>query len=308
MNGPAGETEPELALVSPWNVEIFAGFTFPHYRKEWQEGAPLIAMGASLAGEPVGLGLARLTQGGTHAEVLSLFVQPELRLKQIGTSLLRALEGALADKGVHVVTGTWTTGLPTTGALEHVVAKCGWAPSVARMLMFDAPLVDLQKAHWVQQASLSPGATLVPWHSLSGDDREALARWNQAEPWIPEDLEPWKHEEGCEPTTSLALFLDGRVVGWILTHALSPTTLRFSSGWVHPTMQRRGRLFALYAAAADRALAAGYDHCSWTVPMHHEAKVAFARRWMEPGSRCRESRGSVHLLPVLDGPDSRDDL
>ena len=61
-------------------------------------------------------------------------------------------------------------------------------------------------------------------------------------------------------------------------------------------MQRRGRLLALYAAAGERALADGFKRGSWTVPLHHEAKAAFARRWMARVARCRETRGSAKLL------------
>lgn len=195
-----------------------------------------------------------------------------------------------------MLTCTYVSEHPARPALEHVMACAGWTPPAPRMLMFQADLETMRSARWLQNVALEPDDALVPWTQLSDLERETLAVWQRAEEWIPQDLLPWRHEEGCDPRTSLALRRDGRVVGWVITHALGPTTLRFSSGWVHPDLQRRGRLFALYGAAGDRAIEAGFTHASWTVPLHHEAKAAFARRWMAPHARCRETLGSAKVL------------
>jgi GNAT superfamily N-acetyltransferase len=287
-----------LRPVRPDEVAQLAALTFPTFRREWQGGVPMVAMAAFLGDEPLGLALAR-PPVGTQAEVLSLFVKQQRRSQGIGTALLGQLEEALRALGATVGTCTYSTGTDNTAAVERVLAKAGWTPPVARMLLFQADLAPMSQEKWLKGAPLDEHFALVPWTDLTEPDRETLAIWQQADEWIPEDLEPWKHEEGCHVGTSLALKLDGRVVGWVLTHVLDATTLRFSSGWVHPTLQRKGRLLTLYAAAGERALADGFQRGSWTVPLHHEGKAAFARRWMARVARCRETRGSAKLL-VLD--------
>lgn len=284
-----------LRPVAADEQAAFAGFTFPAYQRRWWAGEPLVAIALWQDDAPAGLALATPPVNG-QSELLSLYVAPDKRGRGFAHGLLAALEGALAEAGARKVIVTYVHEHPARPAIERVLASASWTPSVPRMLMFQAELATMRTARWLQNVALEPGDELVPWPELAEPERETLAVWQRAEEWIPEDLLPWRHEAGCEPGTSLALRRDGRVVGWVLTHALDDGTLRFSSGWVHPALQRRGRLFALYGAAGDRAIAAGFTRASWTVPLHHEAKAAFARRWMAPYARCRETRGSAKLL------------
>jgi GNAT superfamily N-acetyltransferase len=278
------------------DIPVFEELTYPAFRKRLWAGEPMVAIGARQGLTPVGLALAAAPSDG-RVEVLSLCVQEAHRGHGLGTQLLTSLEEALRDHNdVHVASCTYVEGSPARVAIERVLAKCGWTPPIGRMLMFQGELETLSRAHWLQNVELSDDFFLVPWGEITARERESLQRWQQAENWIPQDLEPWRHEDDFDAATSLGLRQNGRLVGWVLTHRLSADMVRFSSGWVHPSLQRRGRLFALYAAAGEKAMAQGCTRASWTVPLHHEAKAAFARRWMAPLARCRETYGSVKLL------------
>ena len=96
--------------------------------------------------------------------------------------------------------------------------------------------------------------------------------------------------------TSLALRKDGKVRGWLINHLVGDT-LRYTCSFVHPTLQRKGRVFVLYSEAMRRMQRLGIDKGMWTVPTQHPGMQAFARRWMMPYSDSfTESRESVKLL------------
>ena len=286
------------APLEPAEAALFATLTFPAYRSLLTHpDAPCVAVGALLDGRPIGLALARPPAGDGRAEVLSLFVEVAQRGRGVGTTLLGHLEGVLAAQGAQVASATYVAGKAVTPALERVVAKRGWLMPVPRMMVFKADIAELGNAQWVDRAEFEGEFEIRPWVSLDPALLAALRQEQEASRWIPEDLVPWRHERGCEPETSLALLRDGAIVGWVLNHRLSDDTLRFSAGWVRPALQRRGRVLGLYAEAGRRALALGYAHATWTVPYHHEAKVAFAKRWMVPYTRrVEESRGTAKWL------------
>lgn len=291
--GPAGWTE--LRELSPFEALAFAGLTFPAYRGPWLTGAtPHVAIGAWSLGVPVGLALCA-HDGPCHATLLSVFVVPDRRNRGLATALLVRLDDSLAGRDVVRLECSYVADTPATPALERVLAKAGWTPPLPRMHVFQAELAAMQQARWTG-TDLGPEFEVVPWPEVAPHEREALTAWDTADGWIPEDLRPERHEADCEPTTSLGLRRNGRLVGWVIAHRLDAETLRFSAGWVHPDLQLRGRLLALYAEAGRRAEALGVTRLTWTVPLHHEAKSAFAARWMAPYARRRESRGSVKLL------------
>lgn len=115
--------------VADREVPHFASFTFPAYFQQWQARVPMTAVGAYAGDTPVGLALA-LRPADNQAEALSLFVAPAFRGQGLATTLLGALEGALLAEGARVVTCTYTTGTPSTPAVERVLARAGWAPPV----------------------------------------------------------------------------------------------------------------------------------------------------------------------------------
>lgn len=275
--------------------------TYPAFRALLAARAPgRTAIGVRQAGQPAGLVLATAPDAGGEAEVVSLFVAAECRGRGLASGLLAALEAALPP-GTRRLTGTFVAGRPTTPALEAALVRQGWSAPRPSMLLLGADLRALADAPWARRGELDDDLTLTPWHTVDAAARAALHAEQATDPWVPADLAPERHEaEPVDPTTSLALWRAGRLVGWALNHRLDAETLRFSAGWVRPELQRRGRLLALYARAGDLALAAGLRRASWSVPFHHAPKVAFVRRWMAPyADRVEETRG---VAKDLTGP------
>jgi len=264
----------------PTLAAAFLPLTFPSHRPVL--GHPEsdgLAVGIYHEDVPIGLALARPLAIPGRAELLSLFVVPDHRHRGLGGALLTRLEALLVRKGFSMMTAVYTGGKPTTPFLTQLLARNGWLAPLRRMMVFKADLAAFGQAPFLTRGELDDSFALLRWDDLDPAEREALHN----APWVPEDLAPWHHlHETHEPDTSLALRHDGQVVGWVITHHLDHGLLRFSTGYMRPDLQRRGRLFPLYLESGKRALAKGYTRASWTVPFHHTSKAAFARRWMLP--------------------------
>lgn len=96
------------------------------------------------------------------------------------------------------------------------------------------------------------------------------------------DLVPFDYAAGCDPHTSLGLRYRGEVVGWVITHVIGGDTLRFTCSYLHPDLQKMGRLIPVYESAIRRSEEQGITKGSWTVPYHHPRMVAFVTRWIAP--------------------------
>lgn len=283
---PAGVV---LRRLGADEVPAFAGLTFPAYRAPWAQapaGHRAVGLWAP-DGSPAGLALAERRPQEGH--LLSLQVLSAHRNQGWATALLAELEAWLTEEGALGLGGTYSGEGASVGALERVFAKRDWSLPVPNMLLYRVPLEGLKEAPWMRHAELAEGDELKPWGGLSPAERTALWDSLQAEAWVSEDLHPDRHEAGCDPQLSLALLRRGEVVGWAIGRGMGGGLYRLDSGWVRPELQKAGRLFALYAQVGFRALDLGFTEMSWTVPLTHGRKAAFARRWMAPGFSPRTS-------------------
>jgi hypothetical protein len=137
------------------------------------------------------------------------------------------------------------------------------------------------------RAGLAP-AVIFPWTELTGVQRERLRRGQEAEPWIPDGLLPYVHEQGCDPETSFGLRLDDDVAGWMLTHRISPLVVRYTCCYARPKVQQHGGSLVLVRAAIEAHVRrtpealrpVGYG--TWTVSLRQQDFATFVRRRMAP--------------------------
>ena len=271
-------------------------FTFPAYRELLsQSRSDVIGVVAWRLSAPIGLALAHLKNN--DSELLSLFVNQENRSCGIGTRLLVRLEERLRYIGVNAIHTTFMSGKPGSMALERVLEKSGWEPPHIRMLVIRCSLQKSLAAPWIRPRSLPRGSSIIPWKNVSAMEKQQILFSQQSEPWIPDELVPTRKEKDFDRATSLALREHDRIVGWLITHRLDEETLRFTCNFVRKDLQRRGRLFALYAAAAPRMRSAGYKYGVGTVRLTEPAMANFARRWLQPYTVFfGETRGTSKTL------------
>ena len=293
---PAQAAWQVLPLV-PDLAPAYRAFTFPAWRGllDVLDNPAVVAMGVVLDGKPVGLALGHLAEAGS-AMLDSVYVTPAMRCRGMAAAAVAALASACRARGAHTLSCTYMSGQPTTPAFEALLARGGWSAPERRMLVVQATLDSIRHAPWMREYPLPADMEIVPWLSLDEAAREALRASHAAKAWIAPDLVPFDHEADCEPLTSLALRWKGEVVGWVINHRVDKV-LRFTCSFMHPRLQRMGRIVLLYNAAVARMPEAGLNTGMWTVPVWHAGMSAFATRWMAPyATRFDDTRGSRLVL------------
>ncbi len=296
--------------------------TFPAYRhllsleparrhEEERNRPPIqpLALVASVRGQVAGLALAELPlAAGSAPELLSLFVAPQLRNVGIGSGLLGALEAEVGRRGFARLETVYMTGKPAIPAFERVLAKRGWETPATRTISVRFTVAQIDTFPWLNRYRLPAGLTIFPWAELTEDDRDALRRSQAARRWIASDLQPWDHDSyGFEPLTSLGLRGPDGVVGWVINHAISETTLRFTCSYIRKDLGRRGRILPVYSESLTRARHTQFEDCTFVAPVQHPTMVRFVHKWMEPWvSFVGETRGSAKRLaaPEARGSDA----
>ncbi|MBD2445597.1 GNAT family N-acetyltransferase [Nostoc sp. FACHB-152] len=290
----------QLNLLNNSTANEYEWMTFPSYQyllHKLDTDDRIVAIGATKNQQPIGLVLAQIVQDRI-AIIFSIFVAMENRGKGVGTALLSRVETELQSRGCKIIQLSYTTGKPTTRALEHLLEKRNWTPPQTRTLVCRGEADKVMEANWLKRYSRLPSSySIFPWQEITPQERQAILQQQQTQPWIPEDLVPFNYEDNLEPLNSLGLRYEGQVVGWVINHRIAPDTIRYTCSFVREDLQKMGRIISLYAEACERQLKANIPHGIWTVPSFHKSMVAFVRnRWSPYLNSIDESRGTLKLI------------
>jgi GNAT superfamily N-acetyltransferase len=293
-------------------ASIYEKFTFPLYRPLLLEIKPegnIIALAVhDKLEQPIGLIVAEIRES-KPAKILSIFVEPNYRCQGIATALLMGLEQELQLRDCTQVKLDYTTGKPTTPALESLLIKCNWTTPVLDFLVCKADSQLLQ-APWVKKEYHLPSSfTIFPWGKITKEERLEIEQKQKNEEWItPSYHIPFAHEtKDLEALNSLGLRYKGQVVGWVLTHRIAPDTIRYTTMFVRQDLQKMARGIALVVKAIQlqsQAFSQGVNvpKAIWVVADTNMAMVGFVKKHMEHYLvSLQENKSSVKLLMKEEG-------
>jgi GNAT superfamily N-acetyltransferase len=261
----------------------------------------VIAMAASdTHGAAVGLCLVALASN-SEAEVLSIFVDPPWRGHGVATRLLEQAQSAAQSSypDCSRLTLTFNASSASAAALQRVLEKRGWSAPRASMLLVQLGR-EIMQAPWFDR-KLPPSMEIFPWLSLSLSEREELEALQSQTLLVPQELWPFSYTENLEPSTSLGLRSNGKVVGWVVTQRVEPKLVRYASLYVRPDAGASRLTFVLLAEAIRRQHAViGADSIgTFGVLMGNEPMVRVVRRkFARYARRMTETYVSEKLLAV----------
>jgi len=288
-----------IQLSDAKSADRFRSMTFPAYQGllnfNFTEVVP-VAIGTLQNNVPAGLALLLAKPSSGEAELLSIFVSSRLRRTGIAIELMQRTLAYCKTHRIQSIFATYMSGQDSTQTLENIFSKTGWAPPETRMLVVRCSLDSIKSAPWLNHYALPKGYEVLPWAQVTTAEREVLRVSNLEKPWIAPDLLPFDFEENYEPVTSVALRVNGAIVGWCLNHVVDGI-LRYTCSFLRRDLQRLGRIVLLYSDSVSRMPAAGLSVGMWTVPISHAGMVNFARKHMQPYSIFfGETRGvKLHL-------------
>jgi GNAT superfamily N-acetyltransferase len=297
-------------VTSPLGDE-WTAMTYPVHRRllpllgsesATDDGIRPIACTARMGDRPVGLALAQMpTADEPAAEVLSIYVAPDLRGQGIATALVQGLEEELANRGIPCILGVYMTSLPTVPALERISVKRGFTEPVRRTIVVRATPEEAATTLWYRRARMPADSTIFPWTELTPDERETMQRTQAESGWIHPDLEPWRFDNGFDPQSSVGMRRDGAVVGWVINHRIAPNMVRFTVSFIRGDLARRGGIFPLYVASLERLRGTGAT-CTFVTASQFESMTKFVIKRCAPFvSFVGETRGvTKDLTPPSD--------
>jgi ribosomal protein S18 acetylase RimI-like enzyme len=165
-----------------------------------------------------------------------------------------------------------TADSPEVPEAEQTLSRLGWDPG-CRLRCFGFDFASVAEAPWVRAAPAARGCSIVPWTSISSDQRSRVRAL---------DLSPFPQERYLEPACSLALVHQGEVAGWSISTRDSNQSVYIAVIWVREDLQGRGAGASLIAETLRRGWSAGIRSATFEVEPHRTAMLRFADRHLRP--------------------------
>lgn len=197
----------------------FAALTFPGLAVHLRElRPPLLALGLRDArADPAGLLLGSIDRA--RAQLLSVYVRPDLRGAGRGKALLQSFERLSARKGIVQLWAEYGAALPGRPSLEPCLAKAGWEQPYSRGSRFTGRIGDWLVAgkHWPglrHTRDERAGIAFSPWRPEYAST--AAVRAVETQRGFLAGLSPSRQAQALDLSTSIAIVRQGAIVGWVL--------------------------------------------------------------------------------------------
>lgn len=217
-----------------------------------------------------------------RVELVSIFTDKQHRNNSIAKELLKFSFEELKNSNVKSVTVVYMDKKPYTDALENILDFLDFDAEILRQSVVKNSIENFEKsARFAKRlVRLPEGFSLKLWEDVSQEDLQNLYDEDMSSQWIHEDLHPSKYLQNHFKEYSTALFYEGSIVGWIITHKLSDDTIRFTCSHVKDEFQHMSFQIRIYNHIKSRLIEDGIKYVSWTTLYKYKPMVNFNQKWM----------------------------
>ena len=241
----------------------------------------VVAIGYFAGSTPVGLAIG-MRGLADDWELASVYMLPFWRTDEREKSLFDAFLSTVAmpnAMGCHYFTMAASGDVPAWLRLK----AWGWAPPVVQSLVVTISVPTTLACQWIVEPKLPKGSSIVPWYTLEASQRLRLkTRLTDVDEAIDDTLDPFQHEADYHRPTSLALVNGGEVTGWMITHTLGGSRLRWTCSCVLGRRHRHTRILPLWHETALRMQQSGKTSYRFVVHRRQSAMFRLVLRRMVP--------------------------
>lgn len=272
----------QIASNNPCGYE---GLCYPHFRptlRNCGSDPKIVALGAMLGDQPIGLLLAEMTEGKSAA-IRSLAVARTHRGMGVGSLLMREAEREFIARNCEAAEISYMSDLANGPALESILRRNGWGEPTLHGVFCRSDYAHLSQAPWVQRRWKFPSdVQMFKWTEITKTEREHIVRLGNEHNWFRACLNPFIDEDKIEPRVSLGVRKNGEVIGWCIVCRVDDRTLVCTSLFTKPELQLQGYGVAVLAKSILLTAETERDQFVWDVSPIHPDMVRFVHRRMAP--------------------------
>jgi GNAT superfamily N-acetyltransferase len=230
----------EIKLLNAAEAEAFKNMTYGRYKPfmAWMDNilGRLFPVGLYYEGRPAGLLLALHLSADTKADILSIFIEKELRGQKLAVKMMACLEDKCREAGIKTVSSFYFDNRPFTAIINNLFDRCGFAPAEPEVYFCKCDK-NFTNMPLIEYTNLPAGFETFKWNDLNPALKEKLRLEWQNKEWFDERLSPFSGGETTVDELSIGLRRGGEIAGWTICNYHSEDTILYSSIFIMPELQ-----------------------------------------------------------------------
>lgn len=203
--------------------------------------AEILAIGLEFKNEPVGIAVASNYEDLGLAELFALKIMEPHQDVNLGLKMLQKIEAESSHGGAVVVTFSFRKTELDSSFIEEVLNKAEWANPKIFMIRYFFDMYTFNPPWYKNFNKLPSKFKIFPWSKLKKSERDRLE--NECyQGHFSESIQPFQKEDSVEYINSLGLRHKKEVIGWCITHRISPDTIKYTSAFIKPGYRLSGSL------------------------------------------------------------------
>lgn len=247
----------DFSTLNPEKKHAYLLLTEPRFRSCFSGKDPfdisfgtVFGLGIEEKGIPVGLCLGAAYPDLYFGEIFTLFIIPPYRKRGFGTSLFKEMEKTLSQQKCNLLVFKYRKEESTTPYLEKIFEKTEWNPPHPFIQRYFFEAWSFNPPWFNHPPPLPKGYREFKWSNLKPKEADALKHGFEQGRY-PSELSPFKDEKNITPVNSLGIREGNRVVAWAVCHKISPDTIRYTTLYAEPELQKKGLPIRLLVDSMD---------------------------------------------------------
>ncbi|MCK5356735.1 MAG: GNAT family N-acetyltransferase [Methyloprofundus sp.] len=261
-------------------IEHFSDLTFPdiaRYAQAKKITEPLLGIVASVNGQAYGVLLAE--NKGHSFKILTWFVHKAYRNQGIGENLLLKLEKVLLkNNACDLLFIDYDADWEGSAWMESIFKKNNWQSPKDNLWMCATERKLISQAPWLDIVPKMRGLEVFAWQNITLLERLQLLQ----ETFYPPIHNPFVDETRIALAYSYGIRKDNKIIGWLITHQISATTIQYSNFFIHSAYRKNGHAIGILIKAIKQQIADHkFEKFVFQIPPS-SGQMAFLKKRLEP--------------------------
>ncbi|MDX1903598.1 MAG: GNAT family N-acetyltransferase [Thermonemataceae bacterium] len=234
------------------NFEAFSFPSFVQKSKVRNLQEPFFVIEALWGKERIGAAILELLPQKKMMKVLSLKVTDTHRHKGIGSQLLKIAEQIAQNHHLTNMIILFQDNWDSIKIMPKLLAKNAWQTPQEKLVMLKLHYNQIKDLPWFQIKEYPQNFKASLWAELSPENMAYIQEKQKNENWYPEMLSPFQLPHILEKNSSLVLWHENEIVGWLITHLVTTKTIQITSLFVDNAYRNTKASIAIIANAVER--------------------------------------------------------
>lgn len=298
--------------IQNYQTKDFAQFqelTYPIFRRLLQTvDHSYIILTARFLDKPAGLSITKISDDKC-AEIISFYILPEARKKNIGFQLFQALEEKVRENGQTKILYIAEKQKIETAEIQVFLRKNTFHSGALRSVWGKFKAEDLKEVPFLKKDFIPGAFEIFLWRDLTPNDKEEMLQRQKEMAWIPENLNPFETNKNIELSNSLGLKYKNKVLGWIINFRIDPNTIRYDKMFVQKDLQQYGLVLPLLIRSIKIHIESYHAgdaaaNALFLIPTEMEGMIKFYRKHME--AYVSEKKEYYQITKILSAEEAND--